>query len=367
MSEPVEPRPFQGGEEPGTPGRVPDLEFVVLTGFLGSGKTTLLRDFLSSPEAADTAVIVNEVGEVGLDGAILREGGAETAMTMLANGCICCRLAGSLAPTIEALLAAERPGSSRPLARIVLETSGLSKPGPVLRQLASLQGLRMRAAVLATYDALRGPESAGFEEAAAQWAGAHRIIVTKADAVSAERLAEAAREAQAINPLAGIVASPRRAETVRAAFAPPSTARTGLEPRLPREPGMTAPHPRLRTLLLRQKSTVAYDDLASWLDNLAGALGDRMLRLKGLVRIEGEERPVMVQSVGTLFSGLQPFTGEPPESWPFLVLIARDLGLDELDSLVPALPFVARSLDDRYGFRSPRTQGLRAEPAFARS
>ena len=65
-------------------------DFVVLTGFLGSGKTTLLRDFLAGPESADTAVIVNEAGEIGLDGVILNEGGGDTPIAMLSNGCICC-------------------------------------------------------------------------------------------------------------------------------------------------------------------------------------------------------------------------------------------------------------------------------------
>ena len=83
-------------------------DFVVLTGFLGSGKTTLLRDFLAGPHAADTAVIVNEAGEIGLDGVILREGGGDTPIAMLANGCICCQAGSDLAFTIDRLLTTER-------------------------------------------------------------------------------------------------------------------------------------------------------------------------------------------------------------------------------------------------------------------
>ena len=119
-------------------------DFVVLTGVLGSGKTTLLRDYLAGPEAADTAVIVNEAGEIGLDGVILREGGGDTAIAMLANGCICCQAGSDLSYTVDRLLSTERPGATGPLRRIVLETSGLSKPGPVLRQLASLATHRWR-------------------------------------------------------------------------------------------------------------------------------------------------------------------------------------------------------------------------------
>src|ERR1700722_4171343 len=90
----------------GVNGAGPD--FVVLTGFLGSGKTTLLRDFLTGPEAADTAVIVIEAGEIGRDGVILREEGGDTPIAMLSNGCICCQAGSDLAYTIDRLLATER-------------------------------------------------------------------------------------------------------------------------------------------------------------------------------------------------------------------------------------------------------------------
>ena len=98
-------------------------DFVVLTGFLGSGKTTLLRDFLTGPEAADTAVMVNEAGEIGLDGMILNEGGNDTPIAMLSDGCICCQAGSDLAYTIDRLLATERPGAIGPLRRIAAPES----------------------------------------------------------------------------------------------------------------------------------------------------------------------------------------------------------------------------------------------------
>lgn len=309
------------------------LDFVVLTGFLGSGKTTLLRDYLGMPEAADTAVIVNEAGEIGLDGLILRESGGDVPMTMLANGCVCCQMTSDLARTVEALLAAERPEASGPLRRIVLETSGLSKPGPVLRQLASLAGFPMRVSVVATYDALRGPETSAFEEAAAQWAAAHRIVVTKLDTGPPGRRDGALAEIAGLNPLAGIVADHDRAAAVAAAFAP----LTGAGP----DPALLVPeaggaHPRVAVWLARPNAALAYDDLAAWLDNLAGRLGERLLRLKGLVRVVEAERPLLVESVGTLFSRPRPF-GRPGEGGAaFVVVIARDLAPGELEGVAPA-------------------------------
>ena len=308
-------------------------DFVVLTGFLGSGKTTLLRDYLAGPEAADTAVIVNEAGEIGLDGVILREGGGDTQIAMLANGCICCTAGSDLAFTIDQLLSTERPGATGPLRRIVLETSGLSKPGPVLRQLASLATHRLRVSVVATFDATRGAAVAEFEEAAAQWAAAHRIVVTKADAVPLEALALAREEIASLNPLSEIVVTADRTSAVAAAFAPLAAAAP-----MPAPPpsAANAVHPRVAVRLARPTAVLAYDDLAFWLDNLAGALGERLLRLKGLVRVKESERPMLVQSVGTVFSPPRPF-GEPQSSAPeFLVLIARDLQPGEAEAVAPA-------------------------------
>lgn len=315
---------------------MPGLEFIVLTGFLGSGKTTLLRRFLGSPEAADTAIIVNEAGEIGLDGAILRESGSDAPMTMLSNGCICCQVGSDLADTIDALLRVERPNATGPLKRIVLETSGLSKPGPVLRQLAALAEHRLRVAVVATFDAVRGTQTTTFDEAVSQWAAAHRIVVTKADAVSAQRLSSAKAEIAAINPLAQIVATKDRDSAAVAALArlPPVAPMFHLSST---EAGVA--HPRVFVFLARPTAVLAYEDLGAWLDNLAGTLGERLLRVKGLVRVAEHERPVLVQSVGTLFSPPRPFGLPGATESPFLVIIARDLDIDELRAVSPAGAF----------------------------
>jgi G3E family GTPase len=175
-------------------------------------------------------------------------------------------------------------------------------------------------------------QPASFEEAAAQWAAAHRIVVTKADAVPDGALTRARGEAAALNPLAEIVATTSRDEAVAAAFAP--LAGIAAMPALPRS-AATAAHPRIAVRLARPAGILGYDALAAWLDNLAGALGDRLLRLKGLVRVAESERPVLVQSVGTSFSTPRPF-GSPDSDMPlFLVVIACDLEDAELDAVQP--------------------------------
>ena len=129
----------------------------------------------------------------------------------------------------------------------------------------------------------------------------------------AEALAQAAEGAANLNPLSEIVVTADRDQAVTAAFAAlTGAASTPAPPQI----AVRAVHPRVAVRLARPKAALSYDDLAYWLDNLAGALGERLLRLKGLVRITESERPVLVQSVGTVFSPPRPF-GEPhAPRWP---------------------------------------------------
>ncbi len=308
------------------------IEFFVLTGFLGSGKTTLLRDLLEGEAAADTAVIVNEVGEIGLDGIVLRESGDGVPMAMLSNGCVCCQVGSDLAFTIDRLIVAPRPDGAPPLRRIVLETSGASRPGPVLRQLATLAEHNMKIAVVGTFDLLRGTETAAFEEAVAQWAASHRIVATKVDLASPEDFAKAPAMVAAINPLAEVIALADRTSAVAAAFAPLVAA----PPLREIESDRISAHPRLALCLAKPAGDIAYDDLAAWLDNLAGLLDERLLRLKGLVRVSEGKTPLLVESVGTMFSPPRPLRGESAAPSSFLVIIARDVSEAELETIEPA-------------------------------
>jgi G3E family GTPase len=314
-------------------------DFIVLTGFLGSGKTTLLADFLALPEAADTAVIVNEIGEIGLDGAILAESG-DVPIAMLDNGCICCSLVGDLERTVGALI--EARGDRPPLARIVLETSGLSKPGPILRSLAGLAPLGLRVGVVATVDSRAGAVAVGFEEAAAQWAGARTLVLTKCDVATPAERRRACAAAIGINPLAEVIDTDDRAGAVRAAFAfRPQP--VGL-PQSWTAPGLR--HPRIAVLLAQPDEAILWDELAEWLDNLAGRRGERLLRIKGVVRVADRARPVLVQSVGTLFSPPRPF-GEMEDGQSFLVLILRDTNPEELSRITPPLAMNLTRLGER--------------------
>ncbi|SHJ24774.1 GTPase, G3E family [Roseomonas rosea] len=316
----------------------PSPEFILLTGFLGSGKTSLLRDWLGLPEAADTALIVNEAGEINVDGAILAEAGG-VPMAMLANGCVCCSLTSDLVFTIRALLEERGRSGLPPFRRVVLESSGLSRPGPILRSLAPLAPLGLRVRVVATCDASQAAERAAhFDEAAAQLAAAGTVVFTKLDL---RDVVEAEALVASINPLATRLVEPDRAERARRAFlagADEAAARLDLP-----EPPLA--HPRVGVLRLSFAETASWEDRLDLMEDLAAFCGDRLLRVKGFIRRPGEEVPLLVQAVGTLFSPPVPLGGaaQAPEG---LVVIARDLSAAELRAGLGSAPVHVASFRD---------------------
>ncbi len=259
----------------------------VITGFLGSGKTTLIARLLRDPALADTAVVVNEFGEVGLDHALMET--IDQDVVLLSRGCVCCALNGTLTATLEGLALRRSAGLIPPFRRVVIETTGLADPAPVLQSVldppAVLQGYRL-AQVITVVDALTGAATLDrHAEALRQVAVADRLLLSKTDLVGYSpdlqvRLA-------ALNPNASI--TPIVHGDAPAALLLQPTAPTT---RRPRRVADAAHASRFATTWLGLPEKPPFDFLANWLGGLVEAHGPALLRVKGLVAVAGQNGPL---------------------------------------------------------------------------
>ncbi len=298
----------------------------VLTGFLGSGKTTLLSRLLALPDLRDTAVVVSEFGAVSLDHLLL-EATADDVVE-LPNGCTCCAVRQGLADAFYRLLRSRQTAAKPPFRRIVLETSGLADPGPVLYTLSAdafLEASLQLDRVVTTIDIVAGPETLDrYPEAAAQAAVADLLLLTKTDLAPVprglvQRLAD-------LNPAAPIVDA-AQAEARDLLF-------RGSPKALPRpRPSASATHAHgISALSVRLNRPMNRLGFAVALGGLARDHGEKLLRVKGLV--EFADRPGGPAAIHAV-----QHTMYPPrwlERWPDadatsrLVFIIRDLEPDEI-------------------------------------
>jgi len=184
------------------------IPVTVLTGFLGSGKTTLLNKLLRRPELADTAVIINEFGEIGLDHLLVEKSNDE-GMVTLNSGCLCCTVRGDLVRTMSELFLKRAKGEVTPFKRMVVETTGLADPAPILHTLMTdpLLASRYRLdGVVTTVDGVNGASTLdNHEEAIKQAAVADRLLLTKVDIADAAKLDALKHRLQHLNPGASAI------------------------------------------------------------------------------------------------------------------------------------------------------------------
>ncbi|HXP05444.1 MAG TPA: GTP-binding protein [Stellaceae bacterium] len=312
------------------------LPVTILTGFLGAGKTTLIRTLLDSPAGADTAVVVNEYGEIGIDNALLRA--SSDATVLLGNGCVCCLMRSDLQESLRALFADRARGAVPSFERVIIETSGLADPGPLLQTFASDRALGEEfhlQALVTVIDAPNGARNlASAPEAREQVALADRIVLTKSDlADPAELLAQ----------LADLTAAPVE-RAVNGAIDPAYLLdeRLDLPVRIPEHDHAHAHSHGIDSFAITFDKPLAWPAFEQAMAVLTALRGADLLRVKGIVAVEGVRGPVVVHAV-------QHTSHRPIElqEWPDadrisrLVFITRGIGRAEIENLLAAVAAVA--------------------------
>jgi G3E family GTPase len=272
------------------------LPVVLVTGFLGSGKTTLISALLAHPEMGETAVLVNELGEVAIDHHLVRR--VDERTVVLASGCVCCTLRGDLRDELRDLLARRDHGEIAPFRRVVVETTGLADPAPVLSTLLTEPQLRHHyevEAVVATVDAMNGAVTLDrHPESRKQAAVADTLLMTKADAASPAAADALEARLRALNPLATV----RR--VAHGAIAPGD-----LLAGRARDPGAAVAaaggehHPHdgdVTAFAVVRDEPLDWDAFAVWLTMLLHSRGLDVLRVKGLLDVGGPG-PVVLDGV----------------------------------------------------------------------
>jgi G3E family GTPase len=346
----------------------PDLVPIsVLTGFLGSGKTTLLSRLIKRPEFSRTAVIINEFGEISLDHLLVEKG--DESVVQLRGGCLCCAIRGDLAATIEDLFARRARGEVTRFDRIVVETTGLADPAPILQVLMDdpvLLNLIRLDGVIATIDAVNGEASLdNHEEAVKQAAVADRLLLTKADlardpASRADTDALAAR-LSALNPGAPLIEASHGEVDPALLFDTglydPATktadVRRWLRDEAYAAKAEKAAHDghghhhqdvnrhdaRIRAFCITRERPLPATALMVFMEALTAHRGPDILRVKGIVNVkETPERPAVIHGVQHVFHPLAWL-----ETWPDedrrtrIVCITRDIERESLEGLFDLL------------------------------
>ncbi len=313
----------------------------ILTGFLGSGKTTLLARLMRHTGMGDTAVIVNEFGAVGLDHHLVAQS-AETNVLLLESGCLCCAMGDDLAETLTELFHKRSRGEIPEFRRLVIETTGLADPGPIIGTLLADRVMTSRyrlTAVLTVVDGLLGLEQLGrHQEPARQVALADRIIIAKRDLMSDAEEARLRQRLRADNPRAEILAVARgdvAPDQLLSAAAAPRGDEAGWDPSCHHAHDHAHRHSDgVATVFAPFPNVLRWSDYAGLVAYLQQRFGASLWRTKGLLRIEDESQPMAVQGVQHLFAPPTPI--ERAENARLgLVLIGEGLG--EPEALIAAL------------------------------
>jgi G3E family GTPase len=353
---------------------LPHTRVTILTGFLGSGKTTLLNRALRDPAMANTAVVINEFGEIGLDQALAAQ--SDDTIMVLENGCLCCTVFGDLVGTLNNLYHAREDGEIPRFDHVLIETSGLADPSSLIQAFLSdptLAGLYRIGAVVVTVDAVNGPGTLDKHvESVRQVALADHILITKLDYMDAAH-AEATEAAltarlRRLNPAAKISRSDDPALDIGLLLRDAGADPTGdkADPRIwlnaaayEQHGGHDHDHDRaarghdhdhhglhdrdIASFCFVRENPIPREALRLLLDALQQNLGPNLLRVKGIVHVAEEpERPAVIQGAQQLLHNLSWL-----DRWPDadrrskIVFITQGFDREEIEDMIAVLDRVA--------------------------
>jgi len=315
------------------------IPVTIVTGFLGAGKTTLLRRFLASPEGEGTAVIVNEFGAVGIDDALVRNSADETVL--LGNGCICCITRTDLQAALRRLVFDRERGTVPPFGRVVIETSGLADPGPILQTFSTdraLGGEFHIDVVLTVVDAVTGEVTLDTAaEARKQVILADRLVISKTDLSAASAVAHLTQRLRQLNPRAAIDIAVSGALDPQRVIEPAGGDRSGFVAEAEHTDGIAS-------FTIEQAEPIDWLVFSRAMETLTALRGADLLRVKGLLNVAGCGGPVVVQYVQHL--------AHPPvelEFWPDqnrnsrIVFITRNIAEGDIKALLAAVRALAKN------------------------
>jgi len=317
------------------------IPVTVVTGFLGAGKTTLVRRFLSTPEGAGTAVIVNEFGAVGIDDALVRD--SAEATVLLGNGCVCCITRTDLQVALRRLVFDRERGTLPPFGRVIIETSGLADPAPILQTFSTdraLGGEFHVDVVVAVVDAVNGETALdSAAEARKQAILADRLVISKSDLAGSTTVERLTRRLQQLNPRAAIDIAVGGALDPRRIVEPATGERSAFVAEAEHGDGVVS-------FVVAQEAPLEWPTFSRAMETLIALRGSDLLRVKGLVNVAGCRGPVVVQYVQHL--------AHPPvelQTWPDadrtsrVVFITRNMAERPVRDLFAAVQALVKSPD----------------------
>ncbi|ASY64133.1 Cobalamin synthesis protein/P47K family protein [Sinorhizobium sojae CCBAU 05684] len=349
-------------------GPLPVVPVSILTGFLGAGKTTLLNRLLKDPELTDTAVIINEFGDVAIDHLLVEA--SSDGVIELSDGCLCCTVRGELVDTLADLVDRMQTGRIRPLKRVVIETTGLADPAPVLQSVLGnpvlAQNYRLDG-VVTVVDAVNGePTIAGHVEATKQVAVADRLVIAKTGLAKGKQVSALSAILRKLNPRAPIIdgdtEAAARADLFACGLYDPSTKTADVGRWLQDEADADHDHAHehhhnhdhghrhdldenghrhhhhdvnrhgsdIRSFSILHDRPIEPMALEMFIDLLRSAHGEKLLRMKAIVAVaDNPERPVVLHGVQTVFHAPErlPAWPDPADRRTRMVLITK--GLEE--------------------------------------